>query len=324
MKVIIPAAGLGSRLRPHTFTQPKALLPIGGKPIIGHIIDQVIGWGGTRFTMIVGHLRDKLEDYLTSNFDFPFEFRQQEKMLGLGHAVLTGLDPDDKELLIILGDTLLETDLSPVVAKGVSAIGVKQVPDARKFGVVQLEGERVVRMIEKSPEPPSNLAIVGIYYIREGAMLGRAIKEVIEQGITVKGEYQLTDALQMMVDWGEPLETFPIGGWFDCGKPDALLETNRWALDKDGSRILGGVVNSTIIPPVFIGEDSVVENSVIGPHVAVGAKSQVRESRVSDSIIGDTVIVEGVTLSASLIGNRCRVKGKSRQLNIGASSEIEL
>jgi len=325
MKVIIPVAGLGSRLKPHTYTVPKALLQVGGKPIIAHIMDQVKEWGGSRFTFIVGHLRESLESYLRSHYDLPLEFRQQERMLGLGHAVLTGLDPDDKELLIILGDTILDADMTPVIRRGVTSIGVKTVADARKFGVVELEGDRVVRLIEKSPEPPSNLAIVGVYYIRDGALLGKAIKEVIEQGITVKGEYQLTDALQIMLDWGEVIETFPIGGWFDCGKPETLLETNRYILDRDGGEVSSASIkDSVIIQPVHIAADAIIEQSVVGPYVVIGSKTVVTKSVISDSIIADHATIEGAVLSASLIGARCKVRTSHHKINLGASGELEL
>lgn len=325
MKVIIPVAGFGSRLRPHTYTIPKALLPVGGKPIIAHIMDQVIGWGGTRFTFIVGHLREDIERFLKANYHFPLEFRQQEAMLGLGHAVLTGLDPNDDNVLIALGDTILDADLHPVIELGVTSIGVKPVEDARKFGVVELKGDRVVKLTEKSPEPPSNLAIVGIYYIRNGALLAKAVKEIIEQGITVKGEYQLTDALQMMLDWGEVITTFPVEGWFDCGKPSALFDTNRFILDRSGGEIgAASIVESQIIPPVHIASDVLIERSVVGPYAVIGGKAVIRHSIVSDSIIGDSAHIEGVVISQSLIGSRCRVNRSHHRINLGASSEIEI
>jgi len=326
MKVIIPVAGLGSRLKPHTFTVPKALLQVGGKPILAHIIDQVKGWGGSHFTFIVGHLRESLEHYLHAHYnDHSFEYRQQERMLGLGHAVLTGLDPDDKELLIILGDTILDADMAPVIKRGVTSIGVKPVVDARKFGVVELKDGHVTRLIEKSQEPPTNLAIVGIYYIRDGALLGKAINEVIKQGIKVKGEYQLTDALQMMLDWGEVIETFPIGGWFDCGKPETLLETNRYILDRDGGEVSAtDITESVIIQPVHIAADAIIEKSVIGPYAVIGSDTHIKNSVVSDSIIGEHSVIEGAVLTESLIGNRCKVRANHHKINLGASSELDI
>ncbi len=325
MKAIIPAAGFGSRLRPHTFTTPKSMLPVAGKPIIGHIVEQVIGWGVTEITMVVGHLREKIESYLIDTYAIPFEFREQEKLLGLGHAVLTGLNPDDKEVIVILGDTIIETDLAPVIRRGITAIGVKQVEDARKLGVVEIENDRVVRLTEKSPNPPSNLAIVGIYYIANGGRLARAVNEIIEQGVTVKGEYQLTDALQVLIDWGETIETFPVQGWFDCGKPAALLETNAYLLNRTGGSCPdSGLDNSVIIPPVSIAAEAVIINSVIGPNVTLGTKANIKNSIISNSICGDNIIVESSILKDSLLGNRTRVYSRAQILNIGASSELEL
>lgn len=325
MKVIIPAAGFGSRLRPHTFTVPKSMLPVAGKPIIAHIIEQVISWGATEVTMVVGHLREGMQKYLENAFPIPFEFREQGQILGLGHAVLTGLNDDDGEVIVILGDTILEVDLRPVINRGITSIGVREVEDARKFGVVEKEGTKVVRMTEKSPNPPSNLAIVGIYYIRNGGMLASAVKEIIDKNITVKGEYQLTDALQVMIDKGEVIETFPIEGWFDCGKPATLLDTNAYLLKRDGGGCPeAGIVNSIIIPPVSIASQVNIENSIIGPNVTIGIRAIVKNSIISNSICGDDIIIESTVLKESLLGNRARVLSRENKLNIGASSELEI
>lgn len=325
MKVIIPVAGLGSRLRPHTYTQPKALLPVAGKPIIGHIVDQAIAAGGNRFVFITGYLGEQIESYLHQHYQVPMEFRQQERMLGLGHAVLTGLDPDDVDLLIILGDTIVDGDLKPIVTAGRSVIAVKEVADARKFGVVELNAGRVTRLIEKSPEPPSNLAIVGVYYIREGARLGEAIKEVIERGITVKGEYQLTDALQLLLEQGIEIVVHPIEGWYDCGKPQALLETNRFLFDRDGGfnddiRL----TDSHIVPPVHLAKGVQIERSIIGPYVSIGENCIVRDAVIRDAIIAESSHIEAAVLAHSIIGRRTRISGQRHELNLGTSSEISL
>ncbi len=325
MKVIIPAAGFGSRLRPHTFTSQKSMLPVAGKPIIAHIIEQIISWGATEVTMVVGYLREGMEKYLTESYQIPFEFREQGEMLGLGHAVLTGLNDDDQEVIVILGDTILEVDLRPIISRGITAIGVSEVDDARKFGVIEKENGRVVRMTEKSPNPPSNLAIVGVYYIKNGGVLSQAIKEIIEKNITVKGEYQITDALQLMINQGERIESFPIQGWYDCGKPSALLETNAYLLKRDGgSYPVAGIENSVIIPPVSIASGVTIKDSVIGPNVTIGSRSNIKNSIISNSICGDDIIVETSILKESLLGNRTRVFSKESQLNIGASSELEI
>jgi len=325
MKVIIPVAGLGSRLRPHTFTQPKVLLPLAGKPIVGHIVDQVTAWGGDRLVFIIGHFGDQIEHYLRRNYHLPMEFRRQEMALGLGHAVLIGLDDTDRDVLIILGDTLLDADLSPLIQRGETAIGVKEVEDARKFGVVEMEDGRVKRLVEKPPQPPSNLAIVGVYYIRDGACLKAAGEEVIKRGKMVKNEYQLTDALQIMLEWQEHIGIFHIEGWFDCGKPETILETNRFLFDKLGSSNQAEICNdSIIVPPVHIAPGAHIVRSIIGPYAVIGENSIVQNSNVRDSLIGEETHLERAVVADSIIGNRTRINGRVHRLNLGAASEIEV
>ena len=325
MKVIIPAAGLGSRLRPQTYSIPKVLLPVAGKPIIGHIIDQVIGWGGTEIMLITGFLGDKITEYIDENFDIDVQYRTQEEPLGLGHAILTGIDPGDKELLVILGDTILEADLKPVIRRGITSIGVKEVPDPRKMGVVLVENDRVRKLIEKPPDPPSKLAIVGIYFIRDCALLQKAIRYIIDKNVTVKGEYQITDALQQLIEWDEPLETFPVEGWYDCGRPETILKTNRFLFDRREIQSSGYTTEETIlIPPVAIGKDTVIRRSIIGPYVSIGSSTEIHDSIIRNSIIGDRDTIGNVLFEDTIIGNRADVMSNFRSLNLGASTQINL
>lgn len=324
MKVIIPAAGVGSRLRPLTYTVPKVLLPVAGKPILGHILDEVISWGGEEVALIVGYLREQIEGYVEANYDLDISFRVQKEMLGLGHAVLTGLDPDDEELLIVLGDTILGTDLNPVIAKGVTSIGVKEVPDPRKMGVVVMEKNRVIRLIEKPPDPPTNLAIVGVYYIRDGRLLRKAIQEIIDKGVTVKGEFQITDALQLLIDWGEPFEAFSVEGWYDCGSPETMVDTNRYLFDT--KEIASGnyqTDHSILIPPFAIGDRTIIEGSIVGPYVSIGADAIIRDTVIKNSILGDNVSVKQALLENSLLGNRAEVTGRYQTLSLGASTHLD-
>ena len=325
MKVIIPAAGLGSRLRPHTYTTPKALLPVAGKPIIGHIMDQVVGWGGDKVSIIISHLGDQIERYIRNNYDIEVDFPVQENVLGLGHAVLTGLEPDDKELLIILGDTILDTDLTPVIERKITTIGVKEVADPRKMGVVVVEDGRVTRLIEKPQDPPSNLAIVGVYYIRDGSLLGKAIGQIIEKDVTVKGEFQITDALQLLIDWGEPFEIIPIEGWYDCGRPETLLETNRYLFDHRSIKSSApDLKDGMLIEPVAVGEGASIERSIIGPYVSIGKDTVIRDSIVRNSIIGNRVKIDNSLLEDTIISERVDVKGSFRSLNLGSSTQVIL
>jgi glucose-1-phosphate thymidylyltransferase len=325
MKFIIPAAGRGSRLRPHTYSVPKVLLPVAGKPILGHILDQIIAWGGTEVTIVVHHLEDLVESYVSDNYNLKVEFRHQEELLGLGHAVMTGLNPDDEEVVIILGDTILNADLKSVFTRGISAMGVKEVKDPRKLGVVVLKDGKVERLIEKPIDPPSKLAIVGVYYLHNGGLLHEAIQDVIAKNITVKGEYQITDALQRMINLGETIQTFPVSGWYDCGKPETLLATNRHLLDRQDNIVKSNnYPNSLIIQPVSIGKNVEIENSVIGPYVSIGDGSKISYSLIENTIIGERAKVDQCLLKESLIGTRGEVQGHFRNLNIGASNQIEL
>ncbi|MFC2150320.1 sugar phosphate nucleotidyltransferase [Calditrichota bacterium] len=323
MKVIIPAAGFGSRLRPHTFTTPKILLPVAGRPIVAHILDQVIAAGADEINIIVGHLGEQVRKWVGENYDIPVEYCEQPEMLGLAHAVLMGLKPDDEDVLIILGDSILGMDLNSAVKLRSSAIGVKEVEDPRRFGVVVVENGKVVKMVEKPTELVSHLAIVGVYYIKSGATLHKAIVDIMDSEIKVKGEFQITDALQTMVDWGEDITTFSVQDWYDCGKPDALLQTNRYLFDsgKVASRH-PEPKDGTIIPPVSIAPDVRIEKSVVGPYVSIGSGSVIRNSIVRDTIIGDDACLERSIVDESLIGNRAYVSGSFEKINVGQSSQI--
>jgi glucose-1-phosphate thymidylyltransferase len=326
MKVIIPAAGFGSRLRPHTYTTPKVLLPVAGKPILEHIINQVISFGADHITIIHGHLGEQIEEFVKDRFDVTIDLRLQEKPLGLGHAIYLGLDDDDQEILVILGDTILDLELNEVVRKGVTALGVKEVADPRKFGVVVVEDGRVSRLVEKPLVPPSNLAIVGAYYIRDARVLGKAIKEIINKNITVKGEFQITDALQLMLQAGEKFETFPVSGWYDCGKPETLLATNKFLLGKSRTEpvINDDIKDSIIIPPVYIGEKTTITRSVIGPNVSIGDGCQISDVIMENSIIGDRASVQNIVIRDAIIGKRTELAGGRQSVSLGASTMLKL
>lgn len=325
MKAIIPVAGYGSRLRPHTFTVPKALLPIAGRPILDYIVEQVISWGASELTIIYGHLGEQIEEFLKLNYKIEVEFRAQKDPLGLGHAIFQGLDEDDKDVLVILGDTIIDADMKRVIERGVTSIGVCEVEDPKKLGVVVIDNGRVVRLVEKPTEPLSNLAIVGAYYIRDASLLRRAIQNTFDNKITVKGEYQVTDALQLMLEWGETIETFPVNSWFDCGKPETLLETNKYFLQQRRGNINSAEsVDSIIIPPVVLGEGSEVIRSVVGPFVSVGRNSIILETVIKNSIIGDKAVVSQVLLEDTIIGNRAEISGHMQKINLGTSSLLKL
>ena len=323
MKAIIPVAGVGTRLRPHTYTLPKVLLNVAGKPILGHILDALQQHNIDEATIIVGYMGDLVEDYVRRNYSMNVTFIYQEERLGLGHSIWIAREhiTDNEPLLIILGDTIFDVDLSLATNSRFSTLGVKSVEDPRRFGVVELEKGFISRLIEKPENPTTNLALVGLYFINNPTLLVDSLQTLIDNNIRTRDEYQLTDALQMMIDKGEKFTTFPVEGWYDCGKPETLLSTNRYLLDgKSTYKTPEGVV---IIPPAFVAENAIIERSVIGPYTTVASGATVIDSVVRDSIISDGATVTASTLEQSIIGNNAIVKGKFSRLNVGDSSEID-
>ncbi len=323
MHAIIPVAGIGTRLRPHTFTHPKVLLNVAGKPILAHILDKLIGEGVTSATIVVGHMSERIIEYVQASYPgLPVDFVEQDMPLGLGHAIYTARGAlKDKPVLIILGDTIFEVDLRPVLKKPVTALGVKTVEDPRRFGVAEMVDGTITRLIEKPERPTSNLAVVGLYHIHNTPLLRSCLEEVVSRDIRTKGEYQLTDVLQMMIDRGERMETFPVEGWYDCGKPETLLSTNQALLEKQSTfRPMESVV---IAEPVFIAPTAVLCNCVIGPNTTVGDGAEISEAVIRNSIIGSQSRVSRVLLENSIIGNGALVRGSFKRFNVGDASELE-
>jgi len=322
MKAVIPVAGIGSRLRPHTYFLPKVLLNVAGKPILQHILDSLIKVGIEKFVIVTGHLGDDIEKFIRANYDYEFEFVSQTEPLGLGHAIWCASEYFEKEpLLIVLGDTIFDADLSMVLNLDESAIGVKSVANPERFGVVVTNPEGYIsKLVEKPESFVSDQAIVGIYYIKNSKLLRNCLDELLQKQIKTKGEFQLTDALQLMINYGERFKTFLVEGWYDCGKPETLLETNRFLLSKNP--YYRSIENSVIIPPVFIADDAEVVHSVVGPYTTVASGAIVKDSVVRDSIISDEARVESYLLEKSIIGNNAVVKGTFFKINVGNSSEI--
>jgi glucose-1-phosphate thymidylyltransferase len=322
MRAIIPVAGFGSRLRPHTYTIPKVLLNVAGKPIIGHILDKIIADGFTEATIIVGYLGDMIREYISANYTIRVDYVEQEERKGLAHAISLAQGTfTDEPLLIILGDTIFDVDLKPVLAGAHSAIGVKEVEDPRRFGIAEMRDGFVSRLVEKPEHPTSHHAIVGLYWIRNPRLLERSIEELFAAGKRTKGEFQLTDALELMIQHGEKIRAFPVEGWYDCGKPETLLATNRHLLEKQGGeRTMRDVV---VIPPVYIAESAKIVHSVIGPYATVAAGATVENSIIRNSIVSDGANVDRALLDGSIVGSNAVVRGGFKRINIGDSSEID-
>ncbi len=329
MKVIIPVAGVGTRLRPHTYTQPKPLIPVAGKPIISFIIDQLMDAGVNDFVFVIGHLGEKIRLYLEKRYpNLNKEFVQQDNRLGLGHAIWTARKTlvGINELFIILGDTIYDTDLGKFINVENSCVGVKKVNVPGDFGVAEMDDEgRVIRMVEKPKIPKSNLALVGLYKIKEVHLLLEALEHIISNDIRTNDEYQLTDALMMMVEKGVDFSALTINNWYDCGKKEVLLETNSMLLKKEGfvSSDLPSYYNTIMIHPVAIGKGCEISSSIIGPNVTIGDNTVINHSVVSDSIIGNYAKIEEIVLKESVVGNDASIKGMRQSLNIGDNTEID-
>ena len=324
MKAIIPVAGVGSRLRPHTFSQPKVLLNVAGKPIIGHIMDKLIESGIDEAIIIVGYLGDMIEAYLKENYSIRLTFVTQSEQLGLAHAIHMCRPhvTDGEPLFIILGDTIFDVDLLPVLGGDISTLGVKEVADPRRFGVAVTDGNKITKLVEKPDQPVSNLAIVGLYFLRNAGSLFRSIDHIIDNNLRTKGEFQLTDALQHMIDCGEPFTTFPVQGWFDCGKPETLLSTNEVLLLRNHKEksLPGCIIN----PPVFIADNAVITNAIIGPNTTIAENAVITNAIIRNSIIGEESQVSDIMMDKSIVGNHASVSGMDNQLNIGDYSESHM
>ncbi|MBU0560846.1 MAG: NTP transferase domain-containing protein [Bacteroidetes bacterium] len=323
MRAIIPVAGFGTRLKPHTFSHPKVLLNVGGKPILGHIIERLLEENIDKATFIIGHLGEKIQEYVTKTFPkLKSEFVVQEEMLGLGHAIYTAMPTvNEEEVFIILGDTVFDVELKGVLTSKVTSLGVKYVEDPRRFGVAVTDEKIVTKLVEKPQEPVSQLALVGLYYIANADLLKECLNELIEKDIRTKGEYQLTDALQLMITKKEKITTFDVEGWYDCGKPETLLSTNKFLLERNGTnrRISNVVIND----PVFISETASLKNCVVGPFTTIAENCRIENSIIKNSIIASNSNIKNAMLEDSIIGNNASIKGSFQRLNAGDSSEIE-
>ena len=325
MKVIIPAAGAGTRLRPHTHTTPKALVQVAGKPILGHILDRLSVLDVEEFIFIIGYMGEKIKNYVDTHYCFKTTYVEQKQRLGLGYAINLARDcVDGQPVLITLDDTILEVDLTTIVQDACSSIGAREVDEPKRFGIIELENGFIKRLVEKPENPPTNIAIVGVYYIQNSPLLFECLQEIIDKDIRTQNEYQLTDGLQLMLEKGEKMKAVPIDGWYDCGKPESLLATNRYLLQKQSNHYNLNLSDSILIPPVYIANTALIKNSVIGPFVSIAGGSRINQSIIQDSIINENAKVENVLLSESLIGENAIVSGRYSRLNVGDSSQIEL
>lgn len=324
MKVVIPLAGFGKRLRPHTYTKPKPLISVAGKPVLGHILDKLVGLDIEEIIFIIGYLGDQISDYVTANYDFPARYIEQKELLGQAHAIHLASEHVSGPVLIVFVDTLFDTDLSRL--SGVSSDGViyvKEVEDPRRFGVVITENGFITKLVEKPSTPVSNLAVIGLYYVKDSRLMMECLAELMRRDIKTKGEYFLADALQLMINRGSRFEARSVEVWEDCGKPETVLHTNRYLLEHGGAQPIE-TRNSVLIPPVYIEKTAIIQDSVVGPYVSVAGEASIVRSIIRDSIINERAQIEDATLSQSLIGEDAYVCGSFQRLNVGDSSQVVL
>ena len=331
MKAIIPVAGIGSRLRPHTHTQPKSLVPVAGNTILGHIIDRLRGAGLTEFVFIIGYLGEKIEQYVRRHYpELDATFVVQEPREGLGHALWVARDTfrhDPEGVLILLGDTIVDVDLTALLRQPGSVLAVKEVKTPSLFGLVETdEAGLVSRVVEKPRIPKSNYALVGLYKIANAEALAQSLEWLIATGRRTHEEYQLTDALMHLIEEGEVMHTAAVDNWFDCGRKETLLEANARLLDRPEfrqARAYPDFPNTVIIPPVSIGVGCRIEHAIIGPNVAIGDRTIIRHTIVSDSIIGSYSELISAVMSDCIVGSDASFKGLNHSLNLGDNTEID-
>ena len=327
MKVIIPLAGKGTRLRPHTHVTPKPMLRVAGKPVMSYVMEDVQKLGNVEQVIyITGHLKERVEDYARENFRIPSVFIEQKVQDGTAGAVALAKPYVDQPVLIIFVDTIFDADLSVVNTTDADGIiWTKEVEDYQRFGVVVTDRDgNMTKIVEKPSTPISKRANIGLYYIRNWKLLYEGIDWVLKQPQN-KGEYYLTDAFQYMIDKGAKIRVIDVEGWYDAGKIETLLDTNRVMLEKGRARRPEKVdAGSRVIDPVYVEDGVKIVNSTIGPNVAIGAGTTVENSTLSHTIVGTKSRLAGTTLTNSLIGDEVQLEGVSGELTVGDHSEIRI
>jgi len=323
MDVIFPVAGLGSRLRPQTWSKPKPLVSVAGKPMFEHVLDRIMPLNPARLVFITGYLGDQIESWARAAYpDLELAFVIQPEMLGQTDAIIRTREICHDSALILFPDALFEADFS--VLDELEADGViftKEVEDPSALGVTLVQDGFVTKLIEKPSTPVSTQATVGIYYFAHIEDLFAAIDDQIRRELRTKDEYFIADAIQLMIDEGRKFITSNIDIWEDCGNADALLQTNRYLLSADPPSPAQRA-GSIIIPPSFVSRTAEIENAIIGPHASIGAGAVIRDSVVRDAIVEDEASLDGVVIEHSLIGRRASIVGRPCQLNVADQTKV--
>jgi len=329
VKAIIPVAGAGKRLRPFTYTQPKPLIPVAGKPILSYIVDQLLDLGVEEFVFVIGYLGEKIREYIEDKYPaLTCEFVEQKERKGSGHAVWLCQKAIGKsnEVIVVFGDTIIEGGVEKIVNCPHTCMAIKPVEDPRRFGVVELnKGGTIKAMVEKPRMPRSNQALVGFYKINDYPSLHATLDTMISE-VEGNESITLTDGLMNMLDAGHEMHAEQVHRWYDCGNPTVLLSTNRTLLAKRkyGESQAPAFDGTIIIHPVAIGKNCQISQSIIGPNVSIGDNAVIEHSMVSESIVGRHATLNEVNLTDSVIGNDTALTGRPQSLNIGDNTELEL
>jgi glucose-1-phosphate thymidylyltransferase len=327
MKVIIPLAGKGTRLRPHTHITPKPMLKIAGKPVIDYVMEDLERLGNIeQVVYITGHLKEKVEQYARARYPFPSVFVEQKVQDGTAGAVALARPYVDQPVFIIFVDTIFEADLTVVNRTDADGIiWVKTVEDYQRFGVVVTDADgNMTKIVEKPSTPISKRANIGLYYIKNWQLLYEGVEWTLRQPKN-KGEYYLTDAFQYMIDHGAKIKVIDVEGWYDAGEQGTLLETNRTILEKGRARRPASVpAGVRVIDPVYVEDDVTLSASTIGPNVSIGSGSRIEGSELRDTIIGSGATISNSRLTSSVIGDAAVIDGARGQVNVSDNSVVRI
>ena len=331
--IAIPMAGLGTRMRPQTWSKPKPLIHLAGRTVLDYVLEQFSSlprFKDANFVLILGpNQQEQVDEYIRANHaKKKIQYVIQEEMRGQSDALYLAREYLQGPMLMAFSDTLIEANLAFLDDEKLDGVAwVKAVPDPRRFGVAETgRNDEVKRLIEKPKDIKNNLAVVGFYYFRSGASLMQAIEEQIAKDVSLNGEFFLVDAINIMIRKGARMRVQPVEVWLDAGKPDALLETNRYLLEhgRDNNAAAIRRKGNTVIQPVYIHPDAELEGSVIGPHVSIGKQAVIRNSILKNSIVEQEAHISDMILEGSLIGRQAEVEGRPESMNIGDNSWIEI
>jgi glucose-1-phosphate thymidylyltransferase len=333
MKIIIPMAGMGKRMRPHTLTVPKPLIPVAGKPMVQRLVEDIAKVCTTKIDeigFVIGKFGAEAEANLlkiAENVGATGKIYYQEEALGTAHAILCAKELLEGKVIVAFADTLFRADFK-LSEENDGTIWVQKVNDPKAFGVVKINAENIITdFIEKPQEFVSDLAIIGIYYFKDGANLRKEMQYLIDNNLKEKGEFQLTNALENMKAKGVKFSPGAINEWLDCGNKDATVYTNKRMLEINSSEKLVSdsaiIENSKVIAPSFIGDNVIIKNSIIGPHASIGANSNVVNSIVSNSILQNNSKLKNVVIDNSMVGNFAEINGNAKEYSVGDYNILE-